>query len=92
MLLSRGTCGKMRRRRMDQPASASIREPFAALTDPRSDHTKQHPLLDILTIALCGVICGAERWTEIEQFGHAKRPWLRTFLDLPHGIPSHDTL
>jgi predicted transposase YbfD/YdcC len=76
---------------MDQPASASIHEHFAALTDPRSDHGKQHSLLDIITIALCGVICGAESWTEIEQFGNAKLPWLRTFLDLPNGIPSHDT-
>lgn len=76
---------------MDQAPSASIRDHFATLTDPRSDHTKHHQLLDIITIALCGVICGAESWVEIEQFGHAKLSWLRTFLDLPHGIPSHDT-
>ncbi len=76
---------------MDQPTSASIRDHFAALADPRSDHTKRHQLLDILTIALCGVICGAEGWVEIEQFGNAKLPWLRTFLELPNGIPSHDT-
>ncbi len=72
---------------MDQPTSASIRDHFAALADPRSDHTKRHQLLDILTIALCGVICGAEGWVEIEQFGNAKLPWLRTFLELPNGIP-----
>jgi predicted transposase YbfD/YdcC len=76
---------------MDQPAGASIREHFATLTAPRSDHGKQHSLLDILTIALCAVICGAEGWTDVEAFGHAKLPWLRTFLALPHGIPSHDT-
>jgi predicted transposase YbfD/YdcC len=76
---------------MDPPPSASIHDHFATLPDPRSDHTKRHQLLDILTIALCGVICGAESWVEIEQFGHAKLPWLRTFLDLPNGIPSHDT-
>jgi predicted transposase YbfD/YdcC len=76
---------------MDQPARATIREHFAPLPDPRSDHCKQHQLLDIITIALCGVICGAEGWTEIEQFGRAKLPWLRTFLPLPHGVPSHDT-
>jgi predicted transposase YbfD/YdcC len=76
---------------MDQPPSASIRDHFAALTDPRSDHTKRHQLLDIITIALCGVICGAESWVEIEQFGQAKLPWLRTCLALPNGIPSHDT-
>jgi len=76
---------------MDQPPTASIREHFATLPDPRSDHCKRHQLLDIIAIALCGVICGAESWTEIEQFGQAKLPWLRTFLPLPHGIPSHDT-
>jgi predicted transposase YbfD/YdcC len=76
---------------MDQPVSASIGDHFAALADPRRDHTKRHHLLDIVTVALCGVICGAESWVEIEQFGNAKLPWLRTFLPLPHGIPSHDT-
>jgi hypothetical protein len=76
---------------MEPLPSASIRDHFALLTDPRSDHTKQHQLLDIVTIALCGVICGAESWVKIEQFGNAKLPWLRTFLALPHGIPSHDT-
>lgn len=76
---------------MESLPRASIRDHFAQLTDPRSDHTKHHQLLDIVTIALCGVICGAESWVEIEQFGQAKLPWLRTFLDLPHGIPSHDT-
>jgi predicted transposase YbfD/YdcC len=77
---------------MDQSPSASIRDHFALLTDPRSDHTQQHQLLDSVTIAVCGVICGAEGWAEIEQFGNAKLPWLRTFLALPHGIPSHDTV
>lgn len=76
---------------MDPPGSASIRDHFAPLPDPRSDHTKRHQLLNIVTIALCGVICGAESWVEIEQFGNAKLPWRRTFLTLPHGIPSHDT-
>jgi predicted transposase YbfD/YdcC len=47
--------------------------------------------LDILTIALCAVICGADSWVEVERFGHAKEDWLRTFLSLANGIPSHDT-
>jgi predicted transposase YbfD/YdcC len=55
------------------------------------ERTKRHQLLDIITIALCGVICGADGWVEIEAFGKAKLGWLRTFLALPHGIPSHDT-
>lgn len=55
------------------------------------ERTKLHRLSDILMITLCAVICGADEWTEIELFGKAKFNWLRTFLELPHGIPSHDT-
>jgi len=64
---------------------------FAAVDDPRIERCKLHRLLDIITIALCGVLCGADGWVEIEQFGTAKEAWLRTFLALPNGIPSHDT-
>jgi predicted transposase YbfD/YdcC len=64
---------------------------FGILIDPRRDQTKEHKLVDILVIALCAVICGAEHFTEMETFGKAKEPWLRTFLELPNGIPSHDT-
>src|SRR2546428_11724615 len=53
--------------------------------------TKRHQLVAIITIALCAVICGADTWVDVEEFGHAKRAWLETFLDLPNGIPSHDT-
>ena len=55
------------------------------------ERTRLHRLVDILVIALCAVICGADTWTEIELFGRAKFDGLRTFLELPHGIPSHDT-
>jgi len=64
---------------------------FAGLTDPRIDRTKKHELVDIVVIALCAVICGADSWLEVEQFGHAKRAWLGRCLRLPNGIPSHDT-
>jgi predicted transposase YbfD/YdcC len=64
---------------------------FGDLDDPRIDRTKRHGLLDIVIIAICATICGADGWTEIEEFGAAKEAWLRTFLDLPNGIPSHDT-
>lgn len=64
---------------------------FSDLDDPRINRTKRHALLDIIVIAICGTICGADGWTEIQAFGEAKEEWLRTFLDLPHGIPSHDT-
>jgi predicted transposase YbfD/YdcC len=66
-------------------------EHFAALDDPRIERTKLHPLLSIIALAICAVIGGAESWDDIEQFGEAKEDWLATFLDLPHGIPSHDT-
>ncbi len=64
---------------------------FADLTDPRVDRTKAHLLLDVVAIAICGVICGADSWVSIEEFGNAKHAWLRTFLALPNRIPSHDT-
>jgi len=64
---------------------------FAGLTDPRIDRTKLHPLTDIVVIALCAVICGADSWLEVEEFGHTKHDWLKRFLELPNGIPSHDT-
>jgi predicted transposase YbfD/YdcC len=64
---------------------------FAELKDPRVDRTKRHPLLSILAIAIGAVIVGAETWDEIEEFGTVKAEWFARFLDLPHGIPSHDT-
>lgn len=70
---------------------ASIAEYFGSLTDPRIDRTKRHTLGDVLTIALCASICGADNWVDIAQFGEAKEEWFKTFLALPNGIPSHDT-
>jgi predicted transposase YbfD/YdcC len=64
---------------------------FADLTDPRVDRTKWHRLDDILVITLCAVICGADGFEEIERFGQARYDWLKRFLALPNGIPSHDT-
>jgi hypothetical protein len=61
------------------------------LEDPRVERTKLHPLVCILTIARCAVVCGAESWDDIAAFGAAKEAWLASFLALPHGIPSHDT-
>lgn len=64
---------------------------FSKVNDPRRDRTKDHKLIDIIAIAICAVICGAEGWTDIELFGNSKLHWLATFLELPNGIPSHDT-
>jgi hypothetical protein len=69
----------------------SIEEHFGKVNDPRRDRTKEHKLMDIIAIAICAVICGAEGWVDIENFGNNKIVWLKTFLELPNGIPSHDT-
>lgn len=69
----------------------TISEHFSAIKDPRLDRTKLHQLIDIITITICAVISGAESWDDIEDFGHCKYDWLKSFLKLPNGIPSHDT-
>ena len=66
-------------------------EHFAGLVDPRAERAQRHELLDIIVITICGVICGADNWVEIEEFGNARLEWLSRFLRLPNGIPSHDT-
>jgi predicted transposase YbfD/YdcC len=66
-------------------------EHFAELDDPRMTGKCRHKLLDMLVIAVSGIICQAEDWATIAEFGRAKEPWFRTFLELPNGIPSHDT-
>lgn len=76
---------------MTRNPSATISEHFASLEDPRVDRTKRHPLINILVIALCAAVCGADNWVEIELFGESKRAWFAQFLDLSNGIPSHDT-
>lgn len=64
---------------------------FQDLQDKRRGAGKRHKLIDVITIAICGIICGADDWSGIEEYGQAKEEWLRQFLGLPHGIPSHDT-
>ena len=71
--------------------AVAIQTHFADLEDPRIERTRRHDLMDILVIALCAVICGAEGWVDIAKYGVAKYDWLKTFLRLPEGIPSHDT-
>ena len=76
---------------MENNPATSIDKHFANLEDPRVDRTKRHKLLDVLVLAICAVICGADNWEEVELFGEAKVAWFKTFLELPNGIPSHDT-
>lgn len=63
---------------------------LTAITDPR-DLNKRHKIIDIINIAICAVVCGADSWEHIEEFGHSKYGWFKDFLELLHGIPSHDT-
>lgn len=72
------------------PALA-IKKHFAKLKDPRLNRRRRHQLMDIIAIAICGVICGCDDWQQIEVFGKNRRDWLNQFLQLPNGIPSHDT-
>ncbi len=77
---------------VSQAPSVSILPFFQDLPDPRRDgRNKKHRLIDILVTALCGVIAGCESAVEIEAYGREKAAWLKTFLELEHGIPSHDT-
>lgn len=76
---------------MDNKPTAKIEQHFGKIRDPRVGNAKRHKLLDILVIAICAVICGADGWSDIELFGKNKRDWLKNFLELPNGIPSHDT-
>lgn len=76
---------------MTIPPDTSIERYFGELPDPRSGQNVRHPLLSVVSIAICALICGADNWVDVEMFGHAKRGWLESFLALPHGIPSHDT-
>lgn len=70
----------------------SISPFFENLDDPRREQGRRHLLIDLILLTVCAVICGADDWVEVEDFGKAKQAWLKTFLKLPHGIASHDTL
>jgi hypothetical protein len=65
-------------------------ECFSEIVDPRIERTKRHLLSDILTLAVLAVVAGAEGWEDIEEFGRSKHQWLKQYLSLPNGIPSHD--
>ncbi len=70
---------------------ASLEECFGDLPDPRVVGRCDHQLVEIIMVAVCGVLSGAESWSEVEEFGEAKAAWLKQYLELPAGIPSHDT-
>jgi hypothetical protein len=76
---------------MAEQAMGSLSKHFGELEDPRIERNKLHPLLNIIVIAICAVICGAENWVDIAMYGTKKADWLKQFMDLKNGIPSHDT-
>jgi predicted transposase YbfD/YdcC len=76
---------------MDREVLRSLSEQFAGVDDPRVERTKVHRLLDIIGIALCAVLGGANSWDDIALFGETHHAWFATWLPLPYGIPSHDT-
>jgi len=76
---------------MEENDRRDLESIFAQVEDPRMERTKLHRLRDIIILAMCGVLCGADGWVEIEEFGKAKEAFFTELLDLPNGIPSHDT-
>lgn len=76
---------------MEKPSTVALLDHFADVPDPRIARHRWHKLSDILVIAVCAVLCGAESYPAIEDFGHEREEWLKQFLELPEGIPSHDT-
>lgn len=76
---------------MEQQSPITLVEHFASVPDPRIERHRWHKLSDILVISVCAVLCGAESYPAIEDFGQERAEWLRQFLELPSGIPSHDT-
>jgi predicted transposase YbfD/YdcC len=77
---------------MANSATVSIRDCFAGVADSRREHNRLHNLWDIIALTICAVVAGADSWVEVAAYGQRKEDWLRTFLELPNGIPSHDTL
>lgn len=76
---------------MEKNATSALLDHLATVPDPRIARHRWHKLSDILVIAICAVLCGAESYPAIEDFGYEREEWLRQFLELPEGIPSHDT-
>ncbi len=72
---------------MEKQTPGTLIEHFSRITDPRIERTKRHKLIDILVIAICATICGADGWEEFELFGQAKQEWFKSFLELRERYP-----
>lgn len=77
---------------MSSPALGTLKRNFESLKDPPHQNSIEHLLIDIVVLTICAVICGADSWVDIENYGLAKQEWLQTFLCLGNGIPCHDTI
>jgi hypothetical protein len=75
---------------MTQTRLSKLLDPFASRPDPQINRRKLHDLVDIVALAICAILAGCNEYTAMEAFGQAKATWLKTFLRLPNGIPSHD--
>src|SRR5215469_12176511 len=75
---------------IDRPF-ASLEECFGDLPDPRVEGRCDHKLIEVILVAVCAVLCGAENWSQVEEYGNDKVDWLKQYLELAGGIPSHDT-
>jgi predicted transposase YbfD/YdcC len=76
---------------MSAVRTVSLWKYFTDLADPRLERSRLHNLFDIIALTICAVLCGADNWAEVERYGRRKHDWLKTFLALPNGLPSHDT-
>jgi predicted transposase YbfD/YdcC len=76
---------------MEGVVGKSVKEHFSIISDPRILRKTRHKLIDVIVITLCAVIAGADNWVEIAAYGKEKEQWFKSFLELPEGIPSHDT-
>ena len=81
----------MATRRPKTDVTSSLFDVVRSLDDPRSSKSLRHPLINVVVIVLFGVLCGADSWVAIEDWGNAKQDWLSGFLDMREGVPSHDT-
>lgn len=91
-MISSKVASRNPRRKIMATGQLAICKFFRNLRDPRREHLKQHLLIDIVTIAICGVIGGSNTWVDMETFARNRQEWLEKFLRLPNGIPSHDTI
>ena len=81
----------LRREDLRRTRYASVLKHFGSSTDPRVNRTRKHSLHDVLVLAICAFICGIDDWVNLEFFANTKLKWFKTFLELPNGVPSHDT-